>query len=74
MMKSCVFSTPLEIVAVAVMLSKAKPSLNISRKSSVMRRGSACRLSMPSNLPMPGSILRNWPFAAINDKSPASVG
>ena len=41
--------------------SKAKPSLNTSRKSSVSRRGSDCRLSTPSSLARPGSALRNWP-------------
>ena len=56
-----VLATPWLILASPRRKSKAKPWLKTSRKSSVSRRGSACRLSTPSSLAMPGSALRNWP-------------
>lgn len=50
--------------------SKAKPSLKTSRKSSVRRRGSDCRLSTLSSLARPGSALRNWPASMFTLTSP----
>ncbi len=54
--------------------SKAKPSENTSRKSSVSRRGSDCRLSTPSSLARPGSALRNWPDSMLTLKAPERLG
>ena len=53
--------TPFAIRTLPAIVSNAKPSLNTSRKSSEIRRGSACSESTPSSLPTPGSIFVNWP-------------
>ena len=47
----------------AAIVSNAKPSLNTSRKSSVIRRGSACSDSTPSSRPTPGSTFDELPGA-----------
>jgi len=61
------------IPPLAEMSSKAKPSLKMSRKSRVMRRGKACRLRIPSSLPIPGSILTNWPLCASSFMMPVRL-
>ncbi|MNV81210.1 hypothetical protein D3C71_1748600 [compost metagenome] len=53
--------------------SKAKPSLNTSRKSSVRRRGSDCRLKTPRSLASPASALRNWPDSTFRLTCPVMV-
>ena len=54
--------------------SNAKPCENTSRKSSVRRRGSDCRLSTPSSLATPGSALRNWPAPMSRCSWPSMLG
>ena len=65
---------PLSMRKSPLMSSKAKPSLKTSRKSSVIRRGSACSDNTPSSLPMPGSILVNCPAPDFILNVPVSVG
>ncbi len=55
------------------MRSKAKPSLKMSRKSKVTRRGIDCSEMRPRSLPAPGSIFANWPFEACILKRPDSA-
>lgn len=69
-----VLAVPFAILASPRMKSKAKPWLNTSRKSSVSRRGSACRLSTPSSLARPGSALRNWPDSTFTPSWPPRLG
>src|ERR1051325_8439458 len=57
----------------ASMRSKRNPLENTSRKSSVMRRGSACRFMSEISLPSPGSISRHWAFSALLLSSPPST-
>ncbi len=72
--RSVVRIRPRSIWKLPTMSSKAKPSLNTSRKSSVIRRGSACSDSTPSSLPMPGSIFVNCPAPVCILKLPDSDG
>ena len=62
--RSRVSMTPWVTAKLPLRLSKAKPSLKMSRKSRLIRRGSDCRLTMPRSRPTPGSSLLNWPLAA----------
>ena len=74
MRKLVVRATPAATLTSALAWSKAKPALNRSRKSSVRRRGSACRLSTPSSLAAPGSALRNWPSPMSSRRWPPRLG
>ena len=61
MRRSWVVATPRSISTSPVTLSKAKPSRNRSRKSSVTRRGSDCRLSTLQQPPPAPASASNWP-------------
>ncbi len=71
--KSLVSSTPRASFTSPAMRSKAKPSLKMSRKSKVTRRGSDCSDSRPSSLPAPASIFANCPREASTLKRPEST-
>src|SRR2546423_5720884 len=67
-------SAPRSMREVASMRSKRKPLEKTSRKSSAIRRGSACRFMSEISLPKPGSISRNCPSSDVSLSSPERLG